>query len=499
MSRSSVVLLGVLLSVMLQGCGAGEEKQSARGGGKNPVFEDNFAHAVAAAGDVNKDGFADVIVGAWGADTAGPDAGAAYMFFGGREGIKGKNATDADIVLKGEATIDYFGFSVGGNCDLNGDGYADVFVGAPLNDKGAKDAGAVYIFYGGPKGPSPTPSHIIRGINEGDQFGYEVACAGDLNKDGVADLVVGAPLEDLNIPGDLSGPDTGAVYIFFGSKEGIRAASAKEASRAIRGIAAGDWFGNAIARVGDVNKDGVDDLLVGAYRNAPGPPDRYRNAGAAYIFYGVPKEGVKQDRATKADAVLKGAARWDNFGTSVAGAGDVNGDRIPDIVVGADENDQPGKINAGGAYVYHGSKRGFGDLVDAYIYGDKGGDYLGTSVGGGDVNNDGFSDIIIGARESGAGVDKGGAVYIFYGGKEGIPEGAAGSAKTILTGATTGGKFGFSVVVLGDVNGDGIPDVIVGAPGHEKRGAAFIFYGSKDRIRSRKATEADAILRGGGK
>ncbi len=492
-----VVLTGILL--VLLGCGnPGEEKKAGRGDRKIPLFEDNFGHAVAIAGDVNKDGFADIIVGAWGADTAGPDAGAAYIFFGGPQGIKSRSAKDADIVLKGEAAIDYFGFSVGGNCDLNGDGYPDVFVGAPLNDKAAKDAGAVYIYYGGPKGPSPTPSQIIRGISEGDQFGYAVACVGDLNKDGVADLVVGAPLVDLNIPGDLSGPDTGAVYIFFGSKEGIKATSAKEANRVILGVAAGDWFGNAIARVGDVNKDGVDDLLVGAYRNAPGPPERYRNAGAAYIFYGVPKEGVKQERASKADTLLKGAARWDNFGTSLAGAGDVNGDGVPDIIVGADENDQPGKINAGGAYVYHGSKRGFGDLVDAYIYGDKGGDYLGTSVAGGDINKDGFSDVVIGARESGAGVEKGGAVYVFYGSKEGIPEGAAGSAKTILGGTSTGGNFGFSVAV-GDINGDGYADVIVGAPSHEKSGAIFIFYGSKDGIKSRKATEADAILRGGTK
>lgn len=497
MSRSSLVLLGVLLSVVLQGCGAGEEKQTARSGGKNPVFEDHFGHVVAAAGDVNKDGFADVIVGAWGADTVGPDAGAVYIFLGGREGIKGKSAKDANIVLKGETTIDYFGFAVGGNCDLNGDGYSDVFVGAPLSDKGAKDAGAVYIYYGGAKGPSPTPSHVIRGVAEGDQFGYVLACAGDLNKDGIHDLVVGAPLEDLNIPGDLSGPDTGAIYIFFGSKEGIKIPSAKEANGVIRGVAAGDWFGNAIARVGDVNKDGVDDLLVGAYRNAPGPPDRFRNAGAAYLFYGVPKEGVKQDRATKADGLLKGAARWDNFGFAVSGAGDVNGDGVPDMIVAADENDQPGKINAGGAYVYHGSPRGIGSLVDAYIYGDKGGDYLGTAVaGGGDINKDGFADVIIGARESGAGVEKGGAVYVFHGGKEGIPEGAASSAKTILTGTSTGGNFGFSVAVLGDVNGDGYADVIVGAPNHEKSGAAFILYGSKDGIKSRKATEADVSLLG---
>jgi hypothetical protein len=502
MRRFHLVLLGLLVGAGLLGCGVGEEKKEAKkadaaGGAKIPVFEDNFGHAVAAAGDVNKDGFADVIAGAWGTDTTGPDAGAAYIFLGGPQGIKSRSVKDADIVLRGEAKIDYFGFSVGGNCDLNGDGYADVFVGAPLSDKGAKDAGAVYVFYGGPKGPGPTPGAVIAGLAEGDQFGHTVACGGDLNGDGIDDLVVGAPLEDLNIPGDLSGPDTGAVYIFYGSKEGIKATSAKEANHAIRGVAAGDWFGNSISRVGDVRKDGRKALLVGAYRNAPGPPESFRNAGAAYLFFAAPKEGIKADRASKADALFKGAARWDNFGASVFWAGDVNRDGHADVVIGADENDQPGKLNAGGVYVYHGSPRGIGGLPDAYIYGDKGGDYLGTSVaGGGDFNKDGFGDVVVGARESSTGAPKAGAVFVFYGGKEGVAEGPAGSAKTVLTGAATGDNFGFSVAILGDVNGDGYADVIVGAPGHEKSGAAFIFYGGKDGIKSRKASEADAILLG---
>jgi hypothetical protein len=489
-----LVFLVLLTGLALAACGA-EEKKAGREGPKIPLFEDHFGHALAAAGDVNKDGFMDLIVGAWGDDTAAEDAGAAYIFFGGPQGIKSRSAKDADIVLKGEAKIDYFGFSVGGNCDLNGDGFADVFVGAPLSDRGGKDAGAVYVFYGGAQGLAKTPSHVIHGIGEGDQFGYAVACAGDLNKDGVHDLVVGAPLVDLNLPGDLSGPDTGAVYIFFGSKDGIKAASAKEANRVIHGIAAGDWFGNAIARIGDVNKDGVDDLLVGAYRNAPGPPESFRNAGAAYVFLGVPKEGVKQDRASKADGLFKGAARWDNFGTSLAGAGDVNGDGVPDVIIGADENDQPGKINAGAAYVFHGSPRGIGGLVDSLIYGDKGGDYLGTAVAGGaDVDKDGFADVALGARESSAGVDKGGAVYVLHGSKEGIPDGPVSAARTVLRGTQTGSHFGAELAML-DVNGDGFADVVVGAPQQDKSGAVFVFYGGKDGIKGRSAAEADVILR----
>jgi hypothetical protein len=417
-----------LVIAILTGCGKADEKQAGRQeGGGVPTFEDNFGHAVA-AGDVNKDGIPDLIVGAWGADTSGADAGAVYIFLGKANTPRTRAAKDADVTLKGAAAIDYFGFSVAAGCDLNGDGIGDVVVGAPLNDGGARDAGAVYVFHGGEKGPSPTPGVTIRGAAEGDQFGYTVRCAGDLNGDGIDDLVVGTPLEDLNIPGDLSGPDTGAVYVFYGSKEGLRAKTAKDAGHTIKGVGAGDWFGNAVAAAGDVNKDGIGDLLVGAYRNAPGNPETYRNAGSAYLFYGS-KTGLGAERAGKPDSHLKGVARWNNFAIAVSGAGDVNGDGYADVIVGADDVGTPGKIKHGAAYIFHGSRAGFGTLIDTLINGDSAGDHLGTSVAG-----------------------------------------------------------------AGDVDKDGFADVIVGAPGYAKSGGAFVFFGSADGVKSRKASEADLIL-----
>ncbi|MGH7321650.1 MAG: FG-GAP-like repeat-containing protein [Candidatus Rokuibacteriota bacterium] len=485
-------VVAALALVALTGC-KGDEKKAGRSESKVPTFEDNFGHAVA-AGDVNKDGFPDVIVGAWGADANGADSGAVYVFLGGAQMAKSRTAKDANVILKGEATIDYFGFSVAGGCDVNGDGVGDVIVGAPLNDGGAKDAGAVYVFHGGDKGPSATPNQIIRGIAEGDQFGYVVRCAGDLNGDGVHDVVVGTPLEDLNIPGDLSGPDTGAVYVLHGSREGIKAKGAKEASLSLKGVAAGDWFGSAVAGVGDVNKDGVDDLLVGAYRNAPGNPEAYRNAGSAYLFLGA-KKGLQADRATKPDGHLKGIARWNNFAISLMGAGDVNGDGYADVIVGADDVGTPGKIKHGAVYVFHGSRAGFGSLTDTLINGDNAGDHLGTSVAAaGDVNQDGFADVIVGARAATVGDKKPGAAYVFHGGKEGVPEGNASSAKTTLTGVGDSDSFGLAVASAGDLNKDRFADVIVGAPGHGKSGGVFAFFGSAEGVKSRKATDADLIL-----
>jgi hypothetical protein len=493
MARLAVwVAVGALAAALLAGCQRQDEKKAGRSDSKVPTFEDNFGHAVA-VGDVNKDGLPDVIVGAWGADANGADSGAVYVFLGKAPWAKSRTAKDADVVLKGEATIDYFGFSVASGCDLNGDGVHDLVVGAPLNDGGGKDAGAVYIFHGGEKGPTPSPSHMIRGTVEGDQFGYSVACNGDLNGDGVNDLVVGVPLEDLNIPGDLSGPDTGALYVFYGGKEGIKGKSAKEASHSIKGIAAGDWFGNAVTVAGDINKDGVPDLLAGAYRNAPGNPEAYRNAGSVYAFHGSGK-GIGVDRASKPDGHLKGVARWHNFGIAVSGAGDVNGDGYADVIVGADDVGTPGKIKHGAVYVFHGSRVGVGGLTDALINGDSAGDHLGTSVAAaGDVNKDGFGDVIIGARAATVGSVKPGAAYVFQGSKEGIPEGNASSAKTTLTGVADNDSFGFSLAA-GDLNKDGFSDVIVGAPGHAKSGGVFVFLGAADGVKGRKAMEADVVL-----
>jgi hypothetical protein len=488
--RRAVALAGLVAA--LGGC-KGDEKKAGRSDSKVPTFEDNFGHAVA-AGDLNKDGLPDLVVGAWGADASAPDSGAVYVFLGTAQPAKSRTAKEASVTLKGEATIDYFGFSVAAGCDLNGDGTGDLIVGAPLNDGAAKDAGAVYLFHGGDKGPSVTPSHVVRGVTEGDQFGYAVRCAGDLNGDGIQDLIVGTPLEDLNLPGDLSGPDTGAAYVFYGSRDGIKAKTAKEAGHSIKGVAAGDWFGNALAAAGDANKDGVDDLLVGAYRNAPGNPEAYRNAGAAYLFYGS-KQGLKTDRATTPDSHLKGVARWHNFAIAVSGAGDVNGDGYADVIVGADDVGTPGKIKHGAAYVFHGSRVGFGTLTDTLINGDSAGDHLGTAVAAaGDVNKDGFGDVIIGARAATVGDKKPGAAYVFHGGKEGVPEGNAASAKAVLTGMADGDSFGLTVAAAGDLNKDGFADVIVGAPGHAKSGAAFVFFGGAEGARSRKAADADLIL-----
>jgi hypothetical protein len=285
---------------------------------------DNFGFSVAGAGDVNGDGFADVIVGANRNDAAATDAGRAYVFFGGYA----PDAT-ADLILTGAAATDFFGYSVAGAGDVNGDGYADVIVGAFHNDAAGSDAGRAYVYYGG-RTPNAVADLLLTGAAAGDNFGYSVAGAGDFNGDGFADVIVGAYLNDA------LGTNTGRAYIYYG---GLGADATPDL--VLNGATAGDGFGFSVAGVGDANGDGFADVAVsGLLSDANGT-----DAGRAYLYYGGPGADAVADQA------FTGAAAGDVFGWSLAGAGDTNADGFADLVVGANSNDVGGN-NAGRAYLY---------------------------------------------------------------------------------------------------------------------------------------------------
>ena len=388
---------------------------------------DRFGLSVSGAGDVNADGFRDVIVGAIGSDAGGADAGRAYVLFGG----PGADATP-DLTLTGQAAGDWFGYSVSRAGDMNGDGYDDVVVGGYHNDAGGTSAGRVYVFYGGP-GADQTADFVLTGQAAGDWFGYSVSEAGDVNGDGHGDLVVGA---------SQGGAGAGRAYVFFGGP-----GADPTPDLILNGEAAGDWFGAAVAGAGDVNGDGFDDLIVGAYQNDAGGLE----SGRAYIFYGGP--GADAIR----DIILTGEAANDFFGYSVDGAGDVNGDGFADLIVGAVQNGGGGDF-AGRAYIFHGGPDA-NATPDLILTGQLPYDSFGVSVSGaGDVNSDAFGDVIVGASASDAGGANAGRAYVFYGGP-----GADSTVDLALTGEAANNLFGISVAGAGDVDGDGFGDVIVGA------------------------------------
>ena len=320
---------------------------------------DYFGHSVAAAGDVNNDGFDDVIIGA---DQAAPNglasAGSAYIYSG----------YDGTLLYQfnGLSELDFFGRSVDGAGDVNGDGFADVIIGAYLADgNGISHTGSVYVY----SGATGQMLHQWNGNNLFEYFGYSVSSAGDITGDGCSDLIVGA----FNAaPNGING--AGIVYLFSGQNGSVL--------YQLDGTSEYDCFGSSVAMVGDVNGDNVNDIVIGALGRDTA---NLNNAGAAYVYSGDTGNILYEFYGT-ADSLF--------FGTSVSGAGDVNGDGVNDIVVGTDGDDANGYPLAGTAYVYSG---GNGILLNQFE-GESDFDQLGYSVSGaGDLDGDGLDDVIVGA------------------------------------------------------------------------------------------------------
>jgi hypothetical protein len=453
-----------------------------------------YGDGVSSAGDVNGDGYDDVIVGAPGYNT---QTGRAYIYFGGS-----LMNNVADVTINGEATYNSFGKSVSSAGDVNGDGYADVVVGA-WTYPSSTGVGRVYVFYGGTS-MNNVPDVTMTGEAASNSFGYCVSTAGDVNGDGYSDVLVGAHGNNSS---------RGKAYIYFGS-----AAMNNVADVTFLGEAPGNIFGFSVSTAGDVNGDGYWDIVVGA--------DQYSSGlGRSYIYYG----GSVMNNT--ADVTMTGAVASDRFGRSVAYAGDLNGDSYSDVAVSSFRNDG---VDSGKVFVFFGGE-GMNNIADAVIYGETYYESLGWSVStAGDVNGDGFDDLIAGgvsykslngrailydyfmkgeikadriitgdySEEFGNSMSNCGDVngdgfddiviaargYNGYSGRTYICFGGSTpdlTADLVLYGESTNDLFGSSVSSAGDVNGDGYDDVIVGAYGNNSQiGKAYIYFGgnSMDNI-----------------
>ncbi|MBK7445963.1 MAG: FG-GAP repeat protein [Ignavibacteria bacterium] len=399
---------------------------------------DQFGYSVSSAGDVNGDGYSDLIIGAPFNDAGGANAGRAYIYYGGAIINSG-----VDLILTGLAAGDQLGFSVSTAGDANGDGYSDVIVSAPLNDAIGANAGRAYIYFGGST-MNNSADVILSGATANDQFGTSVSLAGDFNGDGYSDVIVGANLNDAG------GSNAGRAYIYYGGS-----VMNSVVDITLTGLAASDQFGLSVSTAGDINGDGYGDVIAGALLNDGGGS----NAGRAYIYYG----GSSPDNT--ADVLLTGAAVGDQFGISVSTAGDVNGDGYSDVIAGANLNDVAG-TDAGSAYIYFGGSipDNTADVILSGVAGDRFGFSVSTA---GDVNGDGYSDVIAGALQNDAGGADAGRSFIYFGGIN-----MDITADAILTGAAAGDQFGFSVSAAGDMNGDGYSDVITGANGNDAGGSS---------------------------
>ena len=369
------------------------------------VGEAAFDHAgwsVASAGDLNRDGHDDILVGAYGADTSDVSAGAVYVVLGPVHGRL--DLCDADARLEGASAYDYLGISVAGVGDTDGDGYPDVMAGAYGVDTQDDDVGAAYLFRGPILGVKSvaTADAVVLGGGYGDWFGWAVAGAGDVDGDGLSDVLIGAPGV-----ASADGPDSGAAHLYLGPIEGIRTAAGADAT--LRATHGNDRAGASVAG-GDLDGDGHSDLVIGGW----GADDSFEDAGAVWIFYG-PVHG--DHPLESADATIGGEEDGDNAGISVAVVGDVNSDDRADLLVGA-AGDDTGGPESGSAWLVYGPIEGDFSLADAdaKLVGEVWNDRAGGSVAGaGDVDGDGFDDLLVGAHGNDRGGADAGTTYLIYG------------------------------------------------------------------------------------
>lgn len=422
--------------------------------------DDIVGSHVSSAGDVDDDDFDDLILGAPGSDAGGPDAGAAYVLFGATEPL---DLAKARVQLVGERGGDQAGVSVAAAGDFNGDGVGDVIIGAPLHDDGGLDAGAAYVVLGPVVTSASLADADLKLVGEapGDWAGWSVAGVGDVDDDGFDDVLVGAP----GSPDELR---AGAAYLVRGRpiKPGLTLDLGK-ADATLTGEAAGDRLGLRVAGAGNLNGDDFDDLIV----VAPLHDEAGNDAGAAYVVSGPVIGSVPVGTAT---AKLLPEGPGAQVG-SVSAAGDVDGDGVGDVVVGSEQHDARGD-STGKVYVLSGPLVGSVDLASsaAAFVGPFAGSRAGHSVAAaGDVNRDGFADLLVGAPGVTVGPDdEVGAAYLIFGpvgGQQGLE-----LADVQLLGGSPGDMAGTAVAAAGDVDGDGLPDLLVGASGHN---AAYLVLG----------------------
>jgi signal transduction histidine kinase len=432
--------------------------------------DSGFAEQLGPAGDVNGDGFADVFITE---DRFDHGRGRVLVYKGSAEGL---SATPGWTLTGSRIPGEWFGAWAEGVGDVNGDGYDDVIVMAKLAqgypEAGRAEAPAVFLFLGSPSGLCREPAWHVSWKDLGVMDLFGAGRAGDVNGDGFADVYVhGMVVTPL-------GSRQFRVLVFHGGLSGL--ATTPAVSWEIENPF--DTTGLRIVCAGDVNGDGYDDLLIGW----PGWSGVAKSRGRVYVHHGS-RQGLNTNwvwTATYELPIRKGVddANEQFFGWSVASAGDVNGDGFADVIIGAPYADHD-DVNEGLAFAYYGSPSGLSRKSDWHVESNHPHSLLGYSVStAGDVNGDGFDDVIVGVPYATDGQYNEGAALVFLGSKNGLKYPAHWTVESDHTEQF----MGTIVAGVGDVNGDGFDDVLIGAPDHLSSrkwgGRACLYYGSSNGL-----------------
>ena len=471
---------------------------------------DASGRAVAMA-DLDGDGFKDIIVGSIGTDGAGnvvPNSGSVDIIWGDTQanlGLSRDLLTGSDVHIDGADTGDQTGtFVVAG--DFDGDGFADLAIGASQGDGPGNirpDCGEVYIFYGRPRAgwagiTSVTQRDVVvYGADPSDGSGISLA-VGDVDNDGLADLLIGGSAMDGPANGRLN---CGGVNLLWGGPRPEGGAVDLGSVVLIDGADAGDLAGRSLA-CGDLDGDGFDDIVIGV-PNGAGPGNARAQAGEVAVIWGRSKlaMGSYKDLAVDADYHVWGAEAGDNAGTGVQVA-NYDGDAYGDLVIGEPLGDgiANAKINAGEVYLIYGQARagwpasndlnlGIAGIGKGWI-GTEAGDLLGNAVDGGDMDGDGKDEVVLGATLADGNANARascGEMYLYFGNlRAATPDvitNVTAQQDVRIIGAWAGDRAG-SIMDMGDLDNNGKLELAIGVPGSDSKlqsrsdaGEVVIIYG----------------------
>ena len=475
---------------------------------------DGGGYSVSSVGDINGDGIDDFAIGAlWAGHNGRSESGSTYIVYGNEDGfdasidLSSLNIRDG-FRIDGESAYDYIGVSVSGAGDVNGDGYDDIIIGADAADPNGRDSGSTYVVFG--KSGNFTSNIDLSSLNIRDGFridgeraydnsGYSVSSAGDVNGDGYDDIIIGAYHADPN------GSNSGATYVIFGDENGFASdINLSDIARGdgsvgfrLDGERAHDNSGYSVSSAGDVNGDGYDDIIIGA-RLADLNGYEY-DSGSSYVVFGKENGFDATMNLSELDGRdgfrINGERAYDRSGTSVSSAGDVNGDGYDDVIIGAPKANPNGN-DSGSSYVVFGKASGFDATIELSaiatgngsagfrINGENREDGSGYFISSaGDFNGDGYDDIIIGTWDVDRNGSNSGASYVVFGkaggfrGTMNLSDIATGNGRDgfRIDGERASDNSGWSVASAGDVNHDGYDDIIIGL--YSTTGRSYVIYG----------------------